>query len=80
MLEVKEKIGNLSKKKKEQQQPSNYTKPFRLRNTLNAIDIFSKPVPVFNIRGRKAVPTICGTMMTLIIAIILVLYSSIKFV
>ena len=41
MLEVKEKKGSLSTKEKEQQQSSNYAKPFRLRNTLNAIDIFS---------------------------------------
>ena len=59
---------------------SSYTARFRLRNTLDAIDIFRKPLPNFNMRGRTSVPTVCGAIVTFTIIIIVLLYSTIKFV
>ena len=48
---------------------SSYTARFRLRNTLDAIDIFRKPLPNFNMRGRTSVPTVCGAIVTFTIII-----------
>ena len=59
---------------------SSYTARFRLRNTLDAIDVFRKPLPTFNMRGRTSVSTICGAIVTFVIIIITLLYSTIKFV
>ena len=59
---------------------STYTARFRLRNTLDALDIFRKPLPTFNMRGRYTVPSICGAMVTFVIVNIALLYSTIKFV
>ena len=57
-----------------------YAHRFRLRNTLDVIDLFRKPLPIFNMRGRRAVPTICGAIVTFIIVIVSLLYSTTKFV
>ena len=48
--------------------------------TLDRIDLFKRPVPSFNIRGRTAISSLSGGIMSVIIFCLMLFYGSIKFV
>ena len=47
---------------------------------LEHIDAFGLPLPTFNLKGRQMVHTRIGGVCTLIIATIVILYASVKFI
>ena len=53
---------------------------FLLQNTLSALDLFDKPLPVFNIKGSSSVPSITGALVSSLIYILLALYASYSFI
>lgn len=53
---------------------------FLLRNTRDAIDIFQKPLPTFNIRGRRHISTTLGCTLSFITFCILFTYASVKWI
>ena len=43
------------------------------------LDFFQKPLPMFNIKGRSTVPSLSGGLISLLIIIVIGLYSAVKF-
>ena len=57
-----------------------YASCFTIRNTLEMVDFFKRPLPVFNIRGRDLVPSYCGAFTSLLILLVVTIYGLSKFV
>ena len=59
--------------------PTAWWTKFTFRKTLDALDLFKLGLPTFNIRGRQAVSSVAGGIMTICILTVMMLYASIKF-
>ena len=46
---------------------------------IKIFDVFGKPAPSFNIGGQKAVATLTGAFLTLIMYTLVLAFSSLKF-
>ena len=49
-----------------------------LLNSLYSLDFFQQPLPMFNIQGKSSVPSICGSIISLLIYSVLMLYATTK--
>ena len=58
----------------------NAPKMFTLRNTIQTLDIFKKPLPMFNLHGQRAVASMCGACATIVIMAVILLYATHKFI
>ena len=47
-------------------------------NAASSLDLFAKPVPVFNFRGRGGVSTWCGVLASLAVVALMLLYGYAK--
>lgn len=65
--------------KTSQQKLGRYAQRFTLSNTLDTIDLFKKPLPAFNMRGRSHVPSFCGAFASVLVLMIVTLYGLSKF-
>ena len=43
------------------------------------MDLFATPLPTFNLRGQEAVPTLCGSILSIIIMYISFIFAALKF-
>ena len=48
------------------------------RDFLSKFDIFGRPLPAFNIKGRTSVHTMLGGLCTLVVFFVMILYTSLK--
>ena len=62
-------------RKREQRKRSAWT----AQSVLEDIDAFSKPIPVFNIRGKTSVSTWAGGLLTIAIATVVLMFAIIRF-
>ena len=62
------------------QQFVRYTSGFSLKSTIEAIDLFKRPLPGFNIKGRSDVASYCGAFASVLMALILTVYGLSKFI
>ena len=53
---------------------------FQVINTVKGIDMFSRPIPGFNLKGAKQVNSLLGSACTLLILFTLMMYGSAKFI
>ena len=51
-----------------------------VRQVLNRVDIFGKPLPGFNLKGSDVVTTMVGGVSSIFIFAIVLLYGAIKFI
>lgn len=47
-------------------------------NVMRHLDSFGKDIPTFNLRGKSRINTVCGGVVTVMILILVFIYSSIK--
>ena len=52
---------------------------YTLQNTLASLDIFSQPVPSFNINGHTKISSFAGSILSCIVLLILLFYGTNKF-
>ena len=45
---------------------------------VQSMDIFKRPLPAFNIRGRSEIGTVTGALLSFLLIIILLFYSMVK--
>ena len=57
-----------------------FTSSFTLQNTIDAIDLFKKNLPTFNMKGKTHVPSYFGAFMSVLVALIVTLYGLTKFI
>ena len=50
-----------------------------VRKVLDFLDLFQKPLPSFNIRGKRQVSSFIGGVSSFFIALILIMYATVKF-
>ena len=50
------------------------------KNSLAALDLFSQPVPSFNIRGRTKIPTLLGSILSGIVILVMLFYGANKYI
>lgn len=72
-------IETYERRKKEVVPESSGTVFFSLAKLLKERDMFGKPIPAFNVRGKSKVNSMAGGLISLIIMIIMFLYSTLKF-
>ena len=53
---------------------------WHLNSLLTNIDVFGKPLPAFNLKGKPIVHTMTGGIVTFTIVVIMVIYASIKLI
>ena len=53
---------------------------FTLKKSLAALDLFSAPVPSFNIRGRTRIPSLLGSLLSGNVILVILFYGVNKFV
>ena len=53
---------------------------FTLTNRLASLDLFSRPVPGFNIRGRTKITSLLGSIISGIVVLVIMLYATNKFI
>ena len=59
--------------KKEQRKRQAWT----AQTVLEEIDAFGEPIPVFNVRGKTSVQTHIGGVVTILIAIVVLVYATV---
>ena len=74
------KIHKVESQPTSQQKLVRYASWFSIPNTLHNLDMFKKPLPVFNIKGRSVVPSYCGVFTSVLIVTILTIYGLSKFI
>lgn len=47
-------------------------------NVMRSVDNFGHDIPTFNLRGESRINTVCGGVVTTMICILVIIYSSIK--
>ena len=57
-----------------------FARSFTLQNTIDAIDLFKKRLPTFNMKGKTHVPSYCGAFVSVLVALIVTLYALTKFI
>ena len=62
------------------QKLESYASKFTLDNTLEALDLFKRPLPAFNMRGRTHVPSLCGAFVSVLMCLVVTVYGLSKFI
>ena len=57
-----------------------FSSTFTLQNTIDAIDLFKKELPTFNMKGKTHVPSYFGAFMSVLVALIVTVYALTKFI
>ena len=57
-----------------------FASTFTLQNTIDAIDMFKKELPTFNMKGKTHMPSYFGAFMSVLVALIVVVYGLTKFI
>ena len=48
-------------------------------HSLKKFDLFGQPYPAFNLRGKNEINTFCGSIVSIVIIYIVIMFGSLKF-
>ena len=51
---------------------------FKLDTVLEATDLYQEPLPSFNLRGRKTIPSLAGGITSLAVYLVVLVYSYLR--
>lgn len=57
---------------------SRFLRNFLINKTIDKIDFFSKPIPTFNMRGKKKIPSLAGGFLSISVVMVVLLYATVK--